>query len=64
VFLPFVLKNALEQISGDANVERPAAARHDVREVAALVHGLIDDQVPELTVMMATTDPSSLRSSE
>jgi len=41
VFLPFVLKNALEQISGDADVERPATARHDVSEIAALVHGLI-----------------------
>jgi hypothetical protein len=33
-----MLENALAQISGDTDVQRVAAAGHDVRGVAAFVH--------------------------
>ncbi len=40
VFPPFVLEDALFQIAGDANVERVAAAGHDVGEIDVLRHGV------------------------
>ena len=38
VLLPFVLKHTLEKLACDTDVERMAAARHDVCEIAAFVH--------------------------
>ena len=41
VLLPFVLKDAAEEIPGDSDVERVAAAGHDVCAIAAFVHVVI-----------------------
>jgi hypothetical protein len=41
LFLPFVLKYALLQITRYAGVKRMATAGHDVCEIGALVHALI-----------------------
>src|SRR3954447_21178557 len=40
-FLPFVLKNALVQVTGHPDIQRPASARHDVGAVRPLMHGAI-----------------------
>jgi hypothetical protein len=41
MLLPFVLENTLEEIARYPDVERMAAAGHDVRAIGALVHWLI-----------------------
>ena len=38
VLLPFVLKHPFVKVAGDADVERVTATRHDVCEIAVLVH--------------------------
>ena len=59
MLLPFVLENTLEEITGYPNVERMAAAGHDVRAIGVLVHWLIVRFVGEEGWERRTTaDPS------